>query len=492
MHTKADAPLVGNRQAKIIATLGPSTDAADRVARMLAAGVDALRLNLIFGTPSVHLRRLEQARAAAEREGRPVAIIADIPGRKLRLGHLPDRILHLEPDQRVVFVPEQKKHPEAGQLPADQRLFHENMMRGDQILLADGQVELTVESVASDAIQARVVYGGDIIEQTGIHAPGLPLQGGPLTPDGQDFLRMAVEQAVDYLALTYVTDASDILQVQEQVREIGRDIPIIAKIERSEAFARLPAILDRAHAVMIRRGDLGADIEITRVPLVQREIMRVAKQRGIPVIVATQMLGSMIGSPRPTRAEASDVSNAIASGADGVLLSAETAIGEYPVESVEMMVRIIRETEEEKGLRKTVEPSTSTVMSIPEAVAGVACQAAHRVNAKLIACFTESGNTARLVAKYRPEAPIIAFCSSEETRRALTIHWGIRSDKMTIRATVDQMVADVEARLVGRGLVRRGDPVVIVFGAPVGVTGHTNSVRIHTVGTSLVSPVDVE
>jgi pyruvate kinase len=307
------------------------------------------------------------------------------------------------------------------------------------------------------------------------------LRGGPLADNDERFLKLAIEQRVDYIALTYVADASDILMVRERLLDLGRDIPIIAKIERSEAFARLDGILKRADAVMIRRGDLGAHIEVTRIPLVQKEILRLANNSGVPVIIATQMLGSMIESPSPTRAEASDVSNAIADGADGVLLSAETATGKYPVEAVAMMGRIISETERSRVT--TQRPLLSdTVLPFEEATAAIACQASIQCNAKLIACFTESGTTASLLAKYRPQAPIIAFCTKDETRRKLALTWGIRTDELEPSRDVEVMVSEVEKRLVERGLLRPTDRLVIAFGAPVGESGHTNSVRLHEVG----------
>ena len=473
------------RRAKIICTLGPSTDREGVLEQLLRSGMDAARLNLSFGTIEEHVARIERLRQLAGPQRRPVAIIADLPGRKVRLGRISGGKVPLETGDTVRFFPDAGGATGDGaRLPVSRGFFHENMTRGDRVLLSDGLVELTITAIHEDGeVEAEVLYGGAVSEGTGVHAPGMPLRGGPLTEEDLPLLEMAVAQDVDFIAVTYITDASDILLVREKLEELGKRIPIIAKIERSEAFARMDGILRRADAVMIRRGDLGAQIEVTRVPLVQREILRLASHRGVPVIIATQMLGSMIHSPSPTRAEASDVSNAVADGADGVLLSSETALGQYPVEAVGMMARIIVETEREPHpTHAPARPTDLGPASFPDTTASIACKAADQIEAKVIACFTESGQTARLVAKYRPPVPLIAFCSNGHARRRLALTWGIRSDELGVPGDVEGMVARVEERLKSRGLVKPGDRLVIVFGAPVGVTGHTNSLRLHEVG----------
>lgn len=469
------------RRAKVICTLGPATDRDGVLEALIARGMDGARLNLSFGDIAEHTRRIQQIREiSAKHSSRPVAIIADIPGRKVRIGRLAEKTVELEPGARVRLYPDDGRPGTARELPIGRPLFHENLMRGDKLLLSDGLVELVVSEIGTDGVIAEVVDGGEVSERTGIHAPGMPLRGGPIDNNDVQFLKMAIEQDLDYIALTYVSDASDILSVREILTDLGRDMPIIAKIERPEAFARLDGILKRADAVMMRRGDLGAEIEVTRIPLVQKEILRLANNRGVPVIIATQMLGSMIESPIPTRAEASDVSNAIADGADGVLLSAETSVGKYPVEAVSMMDRIITETERSRSGAMRLAPPASP-LPFTEATAAIACQAAVQCTARLIACFTESGKTASLVAKYRPDVPIIAFCAGDRTRRKLALTWGVRTDQLDQTRDADAMVLKVEARLIELKLVRHGDALVIVFGAPVGEKGHTNSVRLHEV-----------
>jgi pyruvate kinase len=472
-----------SRQAKIICTLGPSTDQEGTVERLMRHGMDAARLNLSFGTPEEHVRRIQQVRRLTGANTRPVAIIADLPGRKIRLGHLDPTRVELETGDTVRFVLDEGQVGDARGLPVPASFFHDNMVRGDPILLSDGVVELVITEIEPDSVEAEVVYGGPIAEKTGIHLQGLPLTGSPLTDADQPLLEMAVEQEVDYVAVSWIGDDRDILTVRERLHELGRDIPIIAKIERPEAFARLDGILRRADAVMIRRGDLGAQIEVTRVPLVQKEIMRLANRAGVPVIIATQMLGSMIAAPRPTRAEASDVSNAIADGADGVLLSSETAIGSYPIEAADMMARIVLETEREgvsrlpPGLREAHQHPT-----FADTTASIAVEAAERVQARVIVCFTESGRTARLVSKYRPRVPVLAFCSQVTTRRRLALPWGIRTDTLTGFTDVEALAAQVEQRLVESRIATTGDRLVLVFGSPLGTAGRTNTVRLHRVG----------
>ena len=293
------------RRAKIICTLGPSTDADGVLEDLLARGMDAARLNLSFGKIEEHVDRIRRLRALAETHQRAIAVIVDLPGRKLRVGQLPEGGVHIETGQTLVLSPDEGQSGSEETLPVGADLFHDNMARGDRILLSDGLVELVVRRFEARWVETEVLSGGHVNARTGVHYAGMPVSGPPLTEADEPYLRMAVEENVDFIALTYVSEARDILYVKERLAELDASIPIIAKIERSDAFARLDGILQRADAVMIRRGDLGAEIEVTRVPLVQKKIMRLANQQGVPVIIATQMLGSMTAAPTPTRAEAS-------------------------------------------------------------------------------------------------------------------------------------------------------------------------------------------
>jgi len=471
------------RRAKIICTLGPAVDDIEKLEALIAAGMDAARLNMSFGTLEEQAARIDRLREASARAKRPIALIADIPGWKVRLGLLASQVADLVPATTVRFVLDKGQVGTAEALPVDAHFFHENMIRGDKVLLSDGLVSLEVTEVAELEVTARVLTAGRVKQQTGVHMPGVALRHGPLTEEDQPLLQLAVEKDVDFLAITYVQSAQDILHVKEHLESLGKDIPIIAKIERPEAFSRLDGILARADAVMIRRGDLGANIELTRVPAVQKDIVRLANDQGVPVILATQMLGSMVSAVRPTRAEASDVSNAVVDGADGVLLSAETAIGAYPLESLEMMDRIVCATEQEMVVDDDREALPVYGSGFADTTAGMACRAALQADAAVIACFTESGSTAGLVAKYRPTVPIIAFSTKPMTHRRLALRWGVRCNDLDPVNDVEEMVAMVERRLIELEALRKGDAMVIIFGAPVGVVGNTNSVRLHRVGS---------
>ncbi|MFO0729281.1 MAG: pyruvate kinase [Myxococcota bacterium] len=470
------------RRAKIICTLGPSTQSDEDVTKLIEGGMNAARLNLSFGSIDDHARRIEQVRGLSKKLGRNVAIIADLPGPKVRLGKLATARVTLERGSSVRFVRDQGQVAEAGRLPVGRRFFHDDMIRGDRILLGDGIIELVITDVKKEDVGAEVINGGEVSQLTAVHVPGLPLRQGPVWEEDLPFLELAVKHAVDYVALTYVRDANDLLGVREHLEKLGRSVPIIAKIERSEAFARLDGILGRADAVMMRRGDLGAEIEMTRVPLVQKEVVRLANNRGVPVIIATQMLGSMIENPRPTRAEASDVFNAIADGVDGVMLSSETAIGKHPHRALDMMTRIVGEAERAHHDRLRVHELVSYPSPFPDAIARGAVKAAREASVSLIVCFTESGKSSGLMAKYRPQIPIWAFCPSEEIKRKTALLWGVEADLMESAVDVEEMIQRVDNRLLERSLAKRGDRIAIVFGAPVGEMGHTNSVRLHQVG----------
>lgn len=472
------------RRTKIVCTLGPSSETDDQVRALIMHGMDAARLNLSFGTKDEHVRRIQQVRRLAVECGRCVAIIADLPGPKVRLGKLATPRVMLERGTEVRFVLDDNRAALAGRLPVGRRFFHDDLIRGDKVLIGEGIVELRVTDVRPFDVGAEVITGGEVSEQTAVHVPGMPLKHGPVWEEDLPHFELAVSQDVEYVALTYVRDGNDIIGVREYLEKLGKDIPIIAKIERSEAFARLDGILARADAVMMRRGDLGAEIELTRVPIVQKEVIRLANNKGVPVIIATQMLGSMITNPRPTRAEASDVFNAIADGSDGVMLSSETAIGKHPVRALDIMHRIIMEAELEHFERERTHQLVTYPSPFPDAIARTAVKAAEETDAVLIACFTESGRSASFVAKYRPEMPILAFCPTEEVQRRLAIVWGVEADLLDVVTDVEVLVRRVEKRLLETGRVKDKDRIAIVFGAPVGELGRTNTVRLHQVGES--------
>lgn len=471
---------IGRRSAKIICSLGPSTDDERTLAQLLENGMDAARLNFAFEAPEVHVERLKRLRALPSEQEHPIAVIADLSGRKIRLGQV-EGLPTIEAGDTVRFVPDEGQlgGPEA--LPVDASFFHPNMAPGDTILMSDGTVELRITEHSEKAAKAEVIFGGSLRSEISVHVPGMTLTGSVLTEADQRSLAVAVEHKVDYIAVSHIIDPSDILTVRERLYELGAEIPIIAKIERSEAFARLDGILARADGLMIRRGDLGAQIELTRVPLVQKRILQKATTRGIPAIISTQMLGSMVSSPVPTRAEASDVSNSIRDGADGLMLSPETAVGAYPVEALSMMDRIIVETEKEMRRDDYQAHEADPDTRFSDVAAYMGCLAAKEMDGQVIACATESGYTARLVAKYRPHVPIVAFSPHEDIRRRLALYWGMNSEHIHASPEPEDMVRDVETRLLEHGAVKPGDHMVLVYGSPAHVRGQTNTVRLHRV-----------
>lgn len=472
------------RRAKIICTLGPAVNTDDQVRELIKRGMDAARLNLSYGTRDEHVQTIERVRRIAEEQGRHIALIADLPGAKVRIGRVAKETTELTDGQKLRLYPDDGTEGGNAELPVDPAFFHEELVRGDRILLADGTMELRVVAAGPKSVDTEVVTGGQARGKIDVHLPGVPMRRNVLTDTDLPLLEMAVAHAVDYIALTYVRDGSDILEVHEHMERMGPRIPIIAKIERAESFSRLDGILKRADGIMIRRGDLGAQLELSRIPIVQKEAVRLANNRGVPVIIGTQMLGSMVSAPIPTRAEASDVSNAIADGADGVMLAAETAVGQYPLEALEMMERIVSETERETFKRDRTHDLVQFPSPFPDTTARMACRAAYECEAKLIACFTQSGRTAGFVSKYRPEVPIVAFCPDESTKRRLGLNWGVQVATLAPVHHTEEMVRQVDSKLLAGGAVAPGDRIVIVFGAPVGEMGHTNSVRLHQVGTA--------
>jgi pyruvate kinase len=361
----------------------------------------------------------------------------------------------------------------------------EDVRPGDRILLDDGLLELRVlETDKSKNVTTEVVVGGLLGEHKGINLPGVALRTPALTDKDRVDLEFALAHRVDYVALSFVRRAEDITLARQVMQRVGRITPLIAKIEKPEALVNLDAILVLSDAIMVARGDLGVELLPERVPVVQKEIIRQCNRRGLPVIIATQMLNSMIEHPRPTRAEASDVANAIFDGADVVMLSGETASGAYPFETVKMMDRIIQTAEEQKGKERPTSPREplSIPADFPEVTCGIACRAARETGAIVIAAFTLSGMTARLLSHFRPTSPVIAFSPDERVRRQLALFWGVIPRIMEPVTRTEVLVKRGEEELLAGGFVRSGDRVVLVFGAPIAtVVGQTNSIRLHQV-----------
>ncbi len=471
------------RRTKIVCTIGPASSSAEQLDALAAAGMDVARLNFSHGTHAEHADVIRRIREADERWGRPVAILQDLQGPKIRLGTFGDGgggRVDLEPGRPFTL----SRTPCVG---TAQRVFVSppeyltEVKRGDQILMDDGMIQLLVEETTPDEVRCRVVAGGRISDHKGIQLPHVDLPASCLTAKDREDLKFGIAHGVDFVAISFVRSASDIAEVRKFLTEQGADLPIVAKLERQEVMQNLPGILMMVDAVMVARGDLGLDVPLEDVPHIQKEIIRQARAAKVPVIVATQMLESMVTHLRPTRAEVSDVTTAIFDGADAIMLSAETASGRYPAEAVQVMARVAARAEEATvGLEPPLRERG--VVGFPEATSDAAATAARVLKARAIVAFTQSGFSARLISQERPDVPIIALTPFVSVQRRLALSWGVSSRLIRKVETTDEMVEAVEATLLGDGSVRVNDVIVIISGAPMWVTGTTNLVKLHRVG----------
>lgn len=461
------------RATKIVATLGPATDEPDAIARLYDAGVDVFRLNLSHGNREEHGRRIAGIRAAAPE----AAILADLQGPKIRLGKFEGGAAVLETGATFTITTEEVlgNQDRASTTYAE---FARDVKAGDTVLLADGAVRLRV--ISSDGVAARceVVSGGNIGDRKGINLPGVAVSSPSLTDKDRADLAFCMERGVDLIALSFVRSARDM----EELRAALPDgPPILAKIEKPEGWRNLERILEAADGVMVARGDLGVEMDLDELPYIQKSIIKAARRRGRFVITATQMLESMIYNAAPTRAEVSDVANAIFDGSDAVMLSGETSVGRHPVAAVEMMARIAFEAEAHREFGSWEDLHDKALDSDPEIVAAAAYQCALAAGVRAIAVFTSSGSTARLISRLRPPVPIYAFTPSQDTARRLAVHHGVRAVVAPHTASTDEMFAEVNAVLKEKQWADVGEAVVIVAGVPIGRPGSTNLLKVHRV-----------
>jgi pyruvate kinase len=419
-------------------------------------------------------------RRLAQEEGRPLAIMQDLQGPKVRLGEIEGRQRELREGERVTLTA--KATSQGAEIPLPFPRLMERAQPGTRLLLADGAIELRVVEKVDAGLIAEALAGGVLKSRQGVNAPGLDLGLPSLTEKDKSDLAFGLSSGVDYVALSLVGRAEDVEELRRLMREGGVEVPIIAKVEKREAVEKFEEILEASDGVMVARGDLGVETPAEEVPMVQKEIIRRCNQAGKPVITATQMLESMIGRPRPTRAEASDVANAIFDGSDALMLSGETAIGEYPVKAVETMAAIARAAEGkfpylDWARRAALEPSPT----VTDAVSQATCQMAYELGAKAIITTTASGYTARMVAKYRPQTPILAVTAWEESWRRLALVWGVRPILVEEFANTDELISTSVRAAKGLGMVQPGDTVIITAGVPVGGQGRTNMIKVQVV-----------
>ena len=469
-----------SERTKVVATLGPASSTPEVLGGMVEAGLDVVRLNFSHGEKADHQARFELVRSVATERNRNLAILVDLQGPKIRVGLVDDDGVKLDRGQEVVLVAgvDRAEEPE---IPVVYPALADDVRPGDQILLDDGAIGLRVVDVDGKRVRSRVERGGVVKSRKGVNLPGVAVSAASLTRKDRADVVTAVEAGADYLALSFVRRPDDVAEAKQAIAEAGGDIPVVAKLERPEAIDRLDEILAVADAVMVARGDLGVELAVEQVPPIQKHIIARANSLGVPVITATQMLESMVASPRPTRAEASDVANAIFDGTDAVMLSQETAIGQYPVEAVATMARIAREAEATPYLAAPPPPAVGA-LDVPATVCRAAVQIATDLGCTAIVAFTETGASARYVSRFRPRTPILGLTTSEAARRRMALYWGVETaTPLGVGTQVRSMIDDADVRILREGLLDRGDLVVVVAGSPGG-RGGTNRVLVHRVG----------
>lgn len=470
------------RRAKIVATLGPATSTYETVRALIDAGVDVARLNLSHGDYSVHENNYANVRRAADDAGRAVAILVDLQGPKIRLGKFEGGPYELAKGDIFKITTEDI----LGNKEISGTTFKglpNDVKPGDFLLIDDGKVRVEVVETDGVTVTTRVVVAGAVSNNKGINLPGVAVNVPALSEKDEEDLRWGLRIGADLIALSFVRNAADVTRVHEIMAEEGVKVPVIAKVEKPQAVDALEEIVDAFDAIMVARGDLGVELPLEAVPIVQKRAVELARRNAKPVIVATQMLESMINSPVPTRAETSDVANAVLDGADAVMLSGETSVGDYPVVVVETMARIIESTEEH-GLERIL-PLTTKPRTQGGAITLAALEVAEFVDAKFLCVFTQSGDSARRLSRLRSRIPMIAFTPEPDIRRRMALTWGIRSTLVEMVQHTDLMYHQVDDYLLQNGLAEEGDKVVVISGSPPGIVGSTNDLRVHKVGDAI-------
>lgn len=458
------------RRAKIVCTIGPAVNTPERIRELIAAGMDVARLNFSHGTHADHGEMSRIIRAESEKQGKPVAILQDLCGPKIRTGKTGPASV----ERGRTIVLQAGIDGDAERLGVSYETLAEDVKPGDRILLGDGHVELTVDRIEGERVFSRVEHGGALRARMGVNLPSGRVRVRAITQKDREDLVFGLGLGVDYVALSFVRGVDDIDELRELAKKAGRDVPIVAKIETPQAVENIDAIVTAADAAMVARGDLGVELPPEHVPVIQRSIIGCCRRLRKPVIVATEMLQSMVDSPRPTRAETSDVAGAVFGDADAVMLSAESASGKYPIESCTMLDRIIRAAEASPFFAPGLNDPDP---EIPDAVANGACLIAREVEAKIIVSMTQTGGTARLVSKARPRVPILALSPEEGTLRRLALFWGVSPRALPVQSDFDLLVEKTRELVREFGLVS-GDRYVIVYGAPMAKRGSTNAIRV--------------
>jgi pyruvate kinase len=465
------------RHTKIVCTLGPASATKKVVFRMIRDGLDVARLNFSHGSHESHRRLIELVREGARRYGRQVAILQDLQGIKIRCGRFRDGRAELKRGRKIALIPGDGIG-DGNTIYVSYKYLARDAKPGDRILLDDGLIQLRVVKKTADRLIARVLEGGIITDKKGVNLPGMNISQRAFTAKDRKDLAFGLRMQVDYVAISFVRSASDIKQVKTWIKRKATTVPVIAKIEKPEALQNVQKIIDISDGIMVARGDLGVEVSPEKVPLIQKDLINWANRKGKLVITATQMLESMTEHLRPTRAETTDVANAVLDGTDALMLSAETSVGKYPVASLKMMDRIIRHTEKVQQVKSVYDRGNSYA----SALADSACRAAEDIHAKVLVSFTRSGFTARLISKFRPTVPIIAFTPSPEVLSRLPLYWGVIPKPMRRVSHTDQLLKAVEKALLKEKIVRSGDSIVIITSSPLSTRGRTNFMKLHEIG----------
>ncbi|MYT70457.1 MULTISPECIES: pyruvate kinase [unclassified Streptomyces] len=471
------------RRAKIVCTLGPATDSYEQIKALVEAGMDVARLNLSHGTYAEHEERYQRVRKASDETGRSVGVLADLQGPKIRLGRFHEGPVLLERGDEFTITVEHDTQGDRQICGTTYSGLADDVTPGERILVDDGKVSLEVTRVDGPRVHTTVVEGGMVSDHKGLNLPGVAVSVPALSDKDEADLRWALRTGADIIALSFVRSGRDIEDVHRIMTEEGRHLPVIAKVEKPQAVENIEDIVAAFDGIMVARGDLGVEMPLEQVPIVQKRAIKLAKRNAKPVIVATQMLDSMIDNSRPTRAEASDVANAVIDGTDAVMLSGETSVGKYAIETVKTMARIV-EAAEEDILAKGLPPLTDRNKPRTQggAVARAAAEMGDFLGAKFLVAFTQSGDTVKRLSRYRSPIPLLAFTPVPATRSQLNLTWGVETFLGPHVDSTDAMVAQVDDQLLRIGRCQKGDIVVITAGSPPGVSGSTNMVRVHHIG----------